>query len=191
MRGVRRHYRIRREENQKACEMKARNHVVGIGTVAMAALIFFGMACGSGNALPTAAPTPVYDYESLIADLGNAETEFDERATFSVGARDVAISGAISGGTIKVYEFPDEQAANSQAGRVSLDGYTITVPLGGDLNKSVHSDWLEPPHYYKKGRVIVFYVGGDPAFAEMLESMLGPEFAGPNAQVDPVSQADR
>ncbi|MCH8818176.1 MAG: hypothetical protein IIC92_10665 [Chloroflexi bacterium] len=62
----------------------------------MAALIFFGMACGSGNALPTAAPTPVYDYESLIADLGNAETEFDERATFSVGARDVAISGAIS-----------------------------------------------------------------------------------------------
>ena len=183
MRGVRRHYRIRREENQKACEMKARR----VGTVALAALIFFGMACGGGNALPTAAPTPVYDYESLIADLGNAETEVDELAIFSVGARDVAISG----GTIKVYEFPDEQAANSQAGRVSLDGYTITVPLGGDLNKSVHSDWLEPPHYYKKGRVIVFYVGGDPAFAEMLESMLGPEFAGPNAQVDPVSQADR
>ena len=163
--------------------MKARR----VGTVALAALIFFGMACGGGNALPTAAPTPVYDYESLIADLGSAETEVHELAIFSVGARDVAISG----GTIKVYEFPDEQAANSQAGRVSLDGYTITVPLGGDLNKSVHSDWLEPPHYYKKGRVIVFYVGGDPAFAEMLESMLGPEFAGPNAQVDPVSQADR
>ena len=75
--------------------MKARR----VGTVALAALIFFGMACGGGNALPTAAPTPVYDYESLIADLGNAETEVDELAIFSVGARDVATSG----GTIKVY----------------------------------------------------------------------------------------
>ena len=123
---------------------------------------------------PTASPKSVYDYKSLVDDLGSAEAEFDELTSFSVGARSVAFDG----GMVQVYEFPDEGAANSEARYVSPDGYNITVPSDGGRSKTVHSDWLAPPHYYKKGRVIVLYVGDDPLLIELLEGMLGPEFAG-------------
>ena len=74
-----------------------------------------------------------------------------------------------------------KRAATTEAGYVSPDGYNITVPLGGNRSKSVHSDWLAQPHYYKKGRLIVLYVGDDPSLVQELQSILGPEFAGPTA----------
>ena len=134
----------------------------------------------------TPSPTPknppalVYDYKSLINGLGKTGSTVDElsssvsRVGFSVGGHTVAVNGA----AIQVYEFPDGLAADTEAGYVSPDGYNITVPLGGDRSMSVHSDWLAPPHYYKKGRVIVLYAGDDAALVEVLRSVLGPEFAG-------------
>ena len=126
-------------------------------------------------------PMPVYDYRSLIADLASAGATVEELdpsvspVGFSVGKGPRV---AVNGGTIQVYEFPDEHAADTEAGYVSPDGYTVTVPLGGDRNVSTHSDWLAPPHYYKKGRVIVRYVGDSMAVLEALEAVLGPQFAG-------------
>ena len=43
---------------------------------------------------------------------------------------------------------------------------------------STHSDWPAPPHYYKKGRVIVRYLGDSMAVLEVLEAVLGLQFAG-------------
>ena len=123
---------------------------------------------------------PVYDYTSLINDLGNAGATVDELTGsvspigFSVGGRSVGVNG----GTIQVYEFPHGLAADTEAGYVSPDGYNITVPLGGDRSMSVHSDWFAPPHYYKKYTLIVLYVGENASLLEVLRSVLGPEFAG-------------
>ena len=122
----------------------------------------------------------VYDYTSLLNDLGNAGATVDELTGsvspigFSVGGRSVGVNG----GTIQVYEFPHGLAADTEAGYVSPDGYNITVPLGGDRSMSVHSDWFAPPHYYKKYTLIVLYVGENASLLEVLRSVLGPEFAG-------------
>jgi len=38
--------------------------------------------------------------------------------------------------------------------------------------------WVDVPHFYLKERIIVLYVGDDPAIEELLESVLGSQFAG-------------
>ncbi len=149
------------------------------------------------QASPTPAATLVYDYKSLIVDLGSAGATVEELARppessvgFSVGGPRVGVNG----GMIQVHEFPDTRAADTEAGYVSPDGYTITVPLGGGRTRSTHSDWVAPPHYYKKGRVIVRYVGDSMAVLKVLEAVLGPQFAGPTTPTPtpaaPVSHAD-
>ena len=122
-----------------------------------------------------------YDNKSLIDDLARAGATVEELGGpsespigFSVGGPRVAVNG----GLIQVYQFPDGRAADTEAGYVSPDGYNITVPLGGDRSMSTHSGWLAPPHYYKKGRVILRYVGDNMVVLEVLEAVLGPQFAG-------------
>ncbi len=161
-------------------EIGKMEHLIAVSL--LAALVTTGLACGNGEAAPNAAPTIVYDYKSLIVDLGSAAATLEEFAGppessigFSVGGPRVAVNG----GMIQVYEFPDTHAADTEAEYVSPDGYNITVPLGGGRTRSTHSDWVAPPHYYKKGRVIVRYVGDSMAVQEVLEAVLGPQFAGP------------
>jgi hypothetical protein len=38
--------------------------------------------------------------------------------------------------------------------------------------------WVAAPHFYQAGRILVLYVGDDPAILELLEGALGPQFAG-------------
>ena len=38
--------------------------------------------------------------------------------------------------------------------------------------------WVGDPHFYQKERIIVLYVGDDPAIEELLEYVLGSQFAG-------------
>ena len=136
---------------------------------------------GAQTGSPDGSDASDYDYKSLRDDLARAGATVEELGGppespigFSVGGPRVAVNG----GLIQVYEFPDGRAANTEAEYVSPDGYNITVPLGGDRSMSTHSDWLAPPHYYKKGRVILRYVGDSMVVLEVLEAVLGPQFAG-------------
>jgi hypothetical protein len=38
-------------------------------------------------------------------------------------------------------------------------------------------DWVAPPHFFLKGRVLVLYVDNDAAVLRLLQSLLGPQFA--------------
>ncbi len=140
-----------------------------VGITVLASILILAACVGEA--------TPEYDYKNLIGDLGSSGAHVEDSTGFSVAGRSVAVNG----GTIQVYEFPDDRAADTEAGYVTPDGYNITVPLDGDRTKTVHSDWLAPPHYYKKDRVIVLYVGADQSLIEVLQSLLGREFAGPGA----------
>jgi len=161
-------------------------------------LLFVGLAllvgCTQPVATPTFAPSP-YDYKSLIDDLRSAGASVEEhsgptveqsrfkpdspesRVVLWAEGRKVSVNGE----TIQVYEFLDGLAADTEAGYVSRDGSNITVPLGGNRYTTKWTEWMGPPHYYKKGRVIVLYVGlrgDDPSLVEVLQRALGPEFAG-------------
>lgn len=41
--------------------------------------------------------------------------------------------------------------------------------------------WVAPPHLFKKGRIIVLYVGEHEAVPRVLEQVLGQQFAGGRA----------
>jgi hypothetical protein len=67
------------------------------------------------------------------------------------------------------YEFPDGDIAERAAAEVSSDGYGVT---GGQY------EWIDTPHFWRSGRVIVLYLGDDQGFIEVLIAILGASFAG-------------
>ena len=73
---------------------------------------------------------------------------------------------------VQVYEYADEAAAAVDAARISPDGDHFGNP------PTVSVNWVAPPHFYRAGRLIVLYVGRDPAVLRTLEAALGPQFAG-------------
>ena len=50
-------------------------------------------------------------------------------------------------------------------------------PGGGSIGTSMVT-WMDTPHFYKAGHIIVFYVGSDTTILGLLEQMPGPQFAG-------------
>lgn len=80
----------------------------------------------------------------------------------------------ISGGSvaapaeIQVYEYADAGAAAADAAQIGPDGNPRTAII----------EWIAPPHFFRIGRVIVLYVGNDPAVLDALPHLLGPQFAG-------------
>lgn len=121
----------------------------------------------------------VMDYERLADSLrkGGATVEtgedtfpFDEkRPIFSVDVRNIEINGE----NISVLEYDDEATARTETEIISPDGFGFTTP---DFAAQV--DWIAPPHFYRSGRIIVLYVGRNQVIIDLLNSILGPQFAG-------------
>jgi len=110
------------------------------------------------------------DYVSLIDNLrvNNAtvipEGEI-EQPFFSVTGFSIQVNGS----SVQVFEYDTAEDAEADASLVSSDGSSIgtTMPF-----------WVDDPHFYYKEKIIVLYVGDDPAIEELLESVLGNQFAG-------------
>jgi hypothetical protein len=81
----------------------------------------------------------------------------------------------LSGGTLaapadlQLFEYGSSAAAGADAHQIRADG-------SGTATTTV--DWVAPPHFFLKGRVLVIYVGKDPATINLLTSVLGTQFAG-------------
>jgi len=48
---------------------------------------------------------------------------------------------------------------------------------GGSIGTSMVA-WVDVPHFYKSGRIIVLYVGSETTVLDLLENAVGPQFAG-------------
>jgi hypothetical protein len=70
---------------------------------------------------------------------------------------------------LQVYEFPSEEEAVAAAALVS--------PTGGSIGASSMS-WMQPHHFFRRGSLIVIYLGSGVATLQRLENVLGPQFAG-------------
>ena len=75
----------------------------------------------------------------------------------------------VNGADVQDFEYESEEAMESEASQVAPDG--------GSIGTSMVS-WMDTPHFYKAGRIIVLYVGNDAAVLDLLEQVLGPQFAG-------------
>lgn len=113
---------------------------------------------------------PVTDYASLIDDLRAAgvsvEPEGDvDQPFFSVEGMMIKVRGE----DVQVFQYSNVAAMDAQAALVSLDGSAVGTT-------KLH--WVGSPHFYKKGKLLVLYVGNHDKVLKALEAMLGPQFAG-------------
>lgn len=140
--------------------------------------VLLGSACSSqATPAPESSVTPnsllgseVEDQSSLIAALraSGAEVEVGEsieQAFFTVTGQILKVNGK----DVQVFEYESAERMETDA--------TQVAPDGGSIGTSVVT-WVEPPHFFKSGRVLVLYVGEDLEVINLLRGALGEQFAG-------------
>ena len=75
----------------------------------------------------------------------------------------------VNGADVQVFEYENEEAMESEASQVAPDGGSIGTTM---------VTWMDTPHFYKAGHIIVLYVGSDTKILSLLEEILGAQFAG-------------
>ena len=142
--------------------------------------VFAMSSCGQGAAStpPTAIPPEtatakspqVEDQASLIAGLQSTG------ATVAVG--DTVIQDfftpeghiiKVNGMDIQVFEYQNAGAMEKEASQVAPDGGSVGTSM---------MMWMDAPHFYKAGRIIILYVGSDTTILNLLAKVVGPQFAG-------------
>ena len=76
---------------------------------------------------------------------------------------------------LTVYLFKDHEEMESAANCIDNSGFGYD-----DGATAIHVDWLDAPHFYKRGIIIVQYNGGDEALMAELQDVMGAPFAGLN-----------
>lgn len=128
-------------------------------------------ACGQ-NATSKASTKPlsVEDQASLLSALkaAGATVEVGDSITqdfFSVEGQTVKVNGA----DLQVFEYENAQAMEKDASQVAPDGGSIGTSM---------VTWIDTPHFYKAGRIIVLYLGNDQTILGLLNNVIGAQFAG-------------
>ena len=176
--------------------------------IAVAALMVIGVACGNGaeptslsDEVPTPAPptvggtTPteanpptapivshggsVKDYVSLVDSLRAAGATVVPAGTESASV--FAPQGqvlTVNGEGVQAIEFGSAEEADAGAEGVSASGSSIVTTFADGTGKSSMITWVESPHFYKAGKLIVLYVRCDSDVIDVLQETMGPQFAG-------------
>ncbi len=109
-------------------------------------------------------------YDELVAalrDNGSAVESLDpiSQPFFEPEGRVISVDGS----EVQVFEYPNEEDALLAAGTISSDGGSIGTTM---------VSWIEAPHFFRSGSLIVLYVGEEDAIVEALNAVLGPQIAG-------------
>ena len=153
-----------------------KRNILSLGIVLIALLL--GSACSSpATPAPESSVTPnallgseVEDQSSLIDTLRTSGAEVEvsesvEQAFFTVTGQILKVNGK----DVQVFEYESAEKMESDAAQVAPDGGSIGTSM---------VTWVEPPHFFKSGRVLVLYVGEDPEAINLLRGALGEQFAG-------------
>jgi hypothetical protein len=146
--------------------------------IAFAAILVASIIVGSAvymGSLSTGQSPPissgaVKNYGSLVDALRakGLKVEPAEKISqpfFAIEARTISVNAQ----TVQVFEYDSDASMNRDAAKVSPDGSSVDNSM---------ISWVEPPHFYKAGRIIVLYVGKDPTVLRALGDVIGPQFAG-------------
>ncbi|MBI2125842.1 MAG: hypothetical protein HYU02_00785 [Thaumarchaeota archaeon] len=125
---------------------------------------------------------PVKDYVSLVDALRAKGLKVEpsgklSQPFFAIEAQVIDVNGQ----KLQVYEYASEASMNDEASKVSPDG--------GSVRNSMIS-WVESPHFYKIGKIIVLYVGKDSTIINALNDVVGPQFAGRSQETEEGKKAE-
>lgn len=112
----------------------------------------------------------IEDFENAMKDKGYDFDIKDAKQDFLCAERKRMI---IDKTAIEIYLFRDDKKMEKEAGNISSDGCSYT-----NGSKSVNVSWISVPHFYKKGSLIIQYVGEDDKITADLTDILGAQFAG-------------
>jgi len=70
---------------------------------------------------------------------------------------------------IQAFEYENAQAMASEASQVAPDGGSVGTSM---------MMWIDKPHFYKSGHLIVLYIGSNPTILDLLDEVIGSQFAG-------------
>lgn len=88
-----------------------------------------------------------------------------EQPFFSTKGRLVKVAGE----EVQLFQYSSGASAAAEAARVSRDGSTV-----GETKPH----WMAAPHFYRKDKLIVLYLGDDARMIKALDAVLGRQFAG-------------
>jgi hypothetical protein len=133
-------------------------------------LLITAMVLTACSGQPASASTEQFGTSELIEALHTQGVDAKlgdsiEQAFFSVTGHFVNFSEE----NVQVFEYESAEAMESDAALVDPDGGSIGTTM---------VTWVATPHFYKKGQVIVLYIGDNTELLKMFESILGPQFAG-------------
>jgi hypothetical protein len=143
-------------------------------TLALALALILGCAVGSPA-------TPVYDFQALVKDLhatGEVVEVTDRVRDDDLFSEERRARITLKGAVVTVLEYDDASDVDAEASRISPDGHNIHGTTLIVFKRFTHVDWIDAPHFFKKGKLIVHYVGNEESVLEILEDVLGPQFAG-------------
>lgn len=131
-----------------------------------------GQAGAAAAETPTVSPQPaaVTDVDSLMEALRVAGATVEpgdkvEQAFFSVTGQIIKVNGA----DVQVFVYDTVEAMETDVSQIAEDGGSIGTNM---------VMWMDAPHFYNSGRLLALYVGQDQAVIDLLEGVLGPQFAG-------------
>jgi hypothetical protein len=133
-------------------------------------------ACGTVQG-PQSHGGPVQDQVSLIDALRSKNLTVDISGGISQpflhpqSGTTIRLSGGAlaAPADVQLFEYGSAASAETDAHQIRADG---------SGNATAIVDWVAPPHFFLKGRVMAIYVGTDPAVVSLLQSLLGAQFAG-------------
>ena len=139
-------------------------------------LVLALVVSGCGNTATanrgTASPDPlvVEDQAGLIAALqaAGATVEVGDPISQDFFGPEGNIL-KVNGADVQVFEYESADAMENESSQVAPDG--------GSIGTSMVS-WMDAPHFHKTGRIIALYVGSDQTILDVLEMVIGPQFAG-------------
>ena len=112
----------------------------------------------------------VSDYDNFLANLKSTGTSVETGE--SVSQPFFTPQGQIiklNGEDVQVFEYISEEEAFQEVMRVSADGSSVGTTM---------ITWIDSPHFYQSGKIIVLYIGNTPEVVEILTEVLGSQFAG-------------
>ncbi|WBW98341.1 hypothetical protein [Oceanirhabdus sp. W0125-5] len=77
---------------------------------------------------------------------------------------------------VDIYLYGNNKKMENDAKNIDSGGCEYTSK--GDILNSVKVSWISEPHFYKKGKIIVLYVGTNEKIISDLKEIFGEEFAG-------------
>ncbi len=144
-----------------------------VNTAITFSLLLLPLGCSEPQIGP-ADPALDLDLQTFIAQLQEAGAEVIlvgpiPGPVFLVGGQVLTVNGH----RVSAYIYESAQEAHSAAAGISPDGSSIR-----EDGRASQIEWVDVPHFFNAGRLIVLYVGRDTAVLSRLVSILGPQIAG-------------